>query len=546
MACEDALTVEIEHCTGCDGHQMFTRHTQSKYEEYADKDNALDSTGKIACRFRYPRLGAFEVFLRIPSSTRKIPIFSKLTCGKWPTPAAVARRVQRALQQPALLEDDGLGCSGGEVSPLVSKLVKSQPSSPTSAVPGLPLSVGSAAEKAEQSNSASGDVVQLPSVPIQNASVAAVETPEEIMGISAAAEKSTHLEGLEAARKADVEEPVLESAKLSSSGSAAKPKKKHKSKQKERITGENAVPAEREEGFEQPCASLPADKPKKHHKAKHDSKGNEGQPQEKEHSGSVNGGSQEALEKNAQEFRSHKKEGEIEKKNLTSVDSENTQMESAAKKQHEQRGGSKKSDTEKEKAPLIKASSGQETKKEENFIYEVEKATAMGGDYQESPDRKKKKKEEAEMEARVRQREEEGAASEVKKQHKDEVSRKTASPVQQGMPCDIDNSERKQRPENGGLEAAAKEDDKKTTTTDTRQLLTFSTHPAAPVTRQYELTLPVGAKQTQVYGFLGKLSAAQAMASDELEADFGAPDNCVLFLHFLVQQASITRTSVAL
>ncbi|XP_026189915.1 vicilin-like seed storage protein At2g18540 [Cyclospora cayetanensis] len=349
-------------------------------------------------------------------------------------------------------------------------------------------------------------------------------------GISAAAEKSTHLEGLEAARKADVEEPVLESAKLSSSGSAAKPKKKHKSKQKERITGENAVPAEREEGFEQPCASLPADKPKKHHKAKHDSKGNEGQPQEKEHSGSVNGGSQEALEKNAQEFRSHKKEGEIEKKNLTSVDSENTQMESAAKKQHEQRGGSKKSDTEKEsnrtliheeevgekdvkdvsesqtinnsevkdeatkkkkkeksekkkaaserrgeEAPLIKASSGQETKKEENFIYEVEKATAMGGDYQESPDRKKKKKEEAEMEARVRQREEEGAASEVKKQHKDEVSRKTASPVQQGMPCDIDNSERKQRPENGGLEAAAKEDDKKTTTTDTRQLLTFST-----------------------------------------------------------------------
>lgn len=46
-------------------------------------DNAVDATGRITCRFRYPRLGAFEVFLRIPSINRRI-------VGKHITPDVLA------------------------------------------------------------------------------------------------------------------------------------------------------------------------------------------------------------------------------------------------------------------------------------------------------------------------------------------------------------------------------------------------------------------------------------------------------------------------
>lgn len=42
-------------------------------------DTALDSEGNVTSKFRYPRLGAFEVFLRIPSAPRKI-VSKRLVC----------------------------------------------------------------------------------------------------------------------------------------------------------------------------------------------------------------------------------------------------------------------------------------------------------------------------------------------------------------------------------------------------------------------------------------------------------------------------------
>ncbi|KYF40421.1 hypothetical protein TGARI_278860A, partial [Toxoplasma gondii ARI] len=106
------LTVEIEHCVDCEDHLHCTHHDGRKYEEYAKRvqesishavDEQLvllvnpppdlgrrgdlrcqedrfcnhfyvirDIKGMIVRKFRYPELGAFEVYLHNPFTNQKL------------------------------------------------------------------------------------------------------------------------------------------------------------------------------------------------------------------------------------------------------------------------------------------------------------------------------------------------------------------------------------------------------------------------------------------------------------------------------------------
>jgi len=123
--------IEVERCAGCDGHKDITRHREEKYKEYAKRleiaiNGILQDKG-IRCiyevnpgpvppgdgkyqammgnsyyyqkmgsdgipqRFRYPGLGAFEVYMCL--GQRREQVFSKLKSRKWPNPEGLANKI---------------------------------------------------------------------------------------------------------------------------------------------------------------------------------------------------------------------------------------------------------------------------------------------------------------------------------------------------------------------------------------------------------------------------------------------------------------------
>lgn len=140
------ISLEIERCCDCEGHQFCTSHLESRYEEYESKIKDLvmarcpkpdalhihvnpgpkllgmdvkRSTyqpclyqsmvrNHISGRylpdvcFRYPRIGGFEISIMrggLRNNNTRSVVFSKLKTGRFPNPEWIAERIVQAVEQ---------------------------------------------------------------------------------------------------------------------------------------------------------------------------------------------------------------------------------------------------------------------------------------------------------------------------------------------------------------------------------------------------------------------------------------------------------------
>ncbi|KAL8274680.1 hypothetical protein Esti_001395 [Eimeria stiedai] len=433
MADPQDATVEIEHCVGCNAHQTCTWHAESKYEEYASKVgesiarnissalsilvnpqptlgrqrdvlllrdpyndnhyNAVDATGKVACRFRYPRLGAFEVFLRIPSSNRKIASSPQRSA-----PAYTGGFVASAGQTRGPEADR-------KVAPAGSKKVET---------------------KADDRASASEDRRREVKPPAQSAKT---EGPDQQDDLSKERPDETN------------KHSSSKISKHSSTVSADKPKKKHKDKKEDSSASAKRGPDDATHGSkrsDQTSAQSP-DKPKKHK-----SKQNENE-----------GESRSSLHKSEGVFKGDASpagyEGNAKKKNTdeaTAVDDESAANSDGNKKKKEEKG---EADASHEAAAGVRGASSPDSKeKKEKDQTNVASEAGSPGDPDttaaEGEQKNKKKKDEAkESSEAARVGDHEAGSFEKKKKKKEKHDPKGSSEAGAAGDQDTAHSESKKK-----------------------------------------------------------------------------------------------------
>ncbi|CDI79532.1 hypothetical protein, conserved [Eimeria praecox] len=544
-------------------------------------------------------------------------IFSKLTCGKWPTPDAIAQRINRALQQPSSFVDDGPLAPLKVIGPVSEQASPSPPAKDALSSHASMQGAGGSAKrmqnseenraKAEASNQLSSEQQSAEGVP---ESGEAELTNHAVLEGSGTHDGDHHKDPstkkhkeTKGKRHADEDKKTEnDSGKANGSTTAVsdpantstpggKPKKRHKDKEEGSKSEEPSgasLKAENSQGSEQPSSTLPADKAKKHHKSKHSKDKEEGSQEAGESTdnhaaetdAAADGDSGETGEKKKKKSKSKAKEehtnedggavtkADSKKKKKKAADEgveaeghsaedstncikEESKKKKKAKDEDKESSGShdsnkaaleKLEDNNKENAKAKEAPETLEGTGADSGNTEEKRKKAKKGDAEDdaSPHegngdsattdaKKKKKKSDGKKETgeAPEGHDEASGVPDTKKKKKKSDDKKEAEETTEGHGDASGDGKKKKKKDKGEEHEAAGENkdgaddskgdkpkkkskkEKKDSPNDGvnetgdkhkskgNPLANCSNHPACAVTRNYELTFPVGAKQTQ-------------------------------------------------
>ncbi|KAL8425068.1 hypothetical protein Efla_001457 [Eimeria flavescens] len=502
-------------------------------------------------------------------------IFSKLTCGRWPTPDAVAQRIQRALHEPSNFRDDGKLISSAQVQPIATAAGPTRPSSSASSSraiapahgPGAARPGGEAGPPAhdelktggEQPNHVSKGSLQEADThqgskkhkskhadnSRANSEAASKSPPHKFSGgfpeDPESGEEDASTKHKEDAAHADAKKKK----KKEKDGSREPPEAGHakhgdalhsESEKKKKEKDETEEPSEAAGVKSKDAASSEAKKKKKKEKdesrdpleAGHikseDSVHSEGKKKKKKEKDEKKEPPEAAGVKNEDAASAEAKIKKKKEKNESWEPSDAGDLKSEDSVQSEgKKKKKKKKDTPKESAEAgdgkADDSGGAEGKKkkkhENNEAKEAPTAGGEGGADAANSEHKKKKKKEKDETGGSGSAGEGGDAlagsenkKEKKKKEKENAPQEMAGREEKADSKSIkqaDEAKKDARPKESGIPS-------------------FSSHPAAPLTRNYELTLPVGTKQTQRLSYQNPNPSALDLLLVSSEPELMAPN----------------------